>query len=408
MSTFRRKIFSVTSAVAMLIAAAGASIPAYASTPDPSTPGTSSAGHRLVVKSTQELGPVNENARVDARDNGQSVLYKGKSYWFFDDTIMQNPFDFLSSTAAVTSDLNAADGITLKSSSIFNEADQSEPKNFVPYSSAEKAFQDTHASDDCKGSSDKYCGMQYAFWPGAAVADPARGRILVFYGKLCRGGPDDGPCANGFVGQPLGSGIVSINMRTHKIERMPIVHRDSSLTSPEGTDPTQLFPAEQNWGNGGAVLVGRTLYAYGNCDSQNHCGVARVPIDRIQDRLAWRYYSGTRHGLPQWSRSASDSVAVMRGGAAGETVHYDPYTHQYINTFALFQDNQVRYQTAPHPWGPWSEPQDLFYAKKTSGTEYAAFAHPEYTTNHGLTRYFTYYTSSTGAQMLVRVNFERR
>lgn len=414
MTTVKRKILSVASAAIMLVAAAGASIPAYASTPA-QTPPTSGpaqagtgAGHGLVVKSSTELGPITENPRVDARDNGQSVLYRGKSYWFFDDTILQNPFGFLSSTAAATSDLDASDGITMKSSSIFNEADQSEPANFVPYSAAEQAFQKKHASDDCTGSADKYCGMQFAFWPGAAIADPARGRILVFYGKLCRGGPDDGPCASGFVGQPLGSGIVAINMRTHKIERMRIAHRDQSLTSPEGTDPTQMFPTDQNWGAGGAVLVGRMLYGYGNCTSDNQCGVARVPVDLVQDRAAWRYYSGTSHGIPQWSRAASDSVAVMHGGAAGETVQYDPWTHQYINTFAAFLDNQVKFQTAPTPWGPWTQPQNLFYAKKTSGTEYAAFAHPEYTTNHGLTRYFTYYTSSTGAQMLVRVDFERR
>ncbi|MFP3380262.1 hypothetical protein SB767_28495, partial [Bacillus sp. SIMBA_069] len=38
----------------------------------------------LTVKDVHILGPVDQNAHVAARDNGQSVEYHGKSYWFFD------------------------------------------------------------------------------------------------------------------------------------------------------------------------------------------------------------------------------------------------------------------------------------------------------------------------------------
>ncbi|HWG01813.1 MAG TPA: DUF4185 domain-containing protein [Trebonia sp.] len=363
----------------------------------------------LTVKDFQILGPVDQNSHVVARDNGQSVLYGGKSYWFFDDSELQNPSGFISSSAAVTSDLNASDGITLHSANPFDESDTSTPAEFVPYSAAETRFQNEHAASDCTNSTDPYCDTQFAFWPGATVADPAHHRILVFYGKLCRGGPDNGPCASGFVGQPLGNGIVSVDMRTHQITRLDIENQDPSLTSPEGHDPTQLFPSAQDWGNGGAVLAGNELYAYGQCTSgfTPACGVARVPIDQVQNHAAWRFYAGQSNGKPVWSGDAADAVTVMNGGPAGETVYYDPTTKLYWDTYLPYLSQQAYYSTAPTPWGPWSTPADLYTAGATTGIDYAEFAHPEYTTNHGLTRYYTYYDSATGDQMLVKVDFRK-
>jgi hypothetical protein len=396
--------------VALALAVGSPALAARAPAPASASHSQSAAPNGgLTVKDFQILGPIDQNSHVVARDNGQSVLYDGKSYWFFDDTELQNPAGFISSSAAVTSDLNASNGITLRSANMFDESDTGTPTEFVPYSAAEIQFQDEHASSDCVDSTDPYCNMQFAFWPGAAVADPAHHRILVFYGKLCRGGPDNGPCASGFVGQPLGNGIVSIDMRAHKITRLDIENQDPSLTSPEGHDPTQLFPSAQDWGNGGDVLVGNELYAYGQCTSTvpTACGVARVPIGEVQNRAAWRFYAGQSGGRPVWSSDPADATDVMYGGAAGETVQFDPTTGLYMDTYMSYLSQQVDYQTAPTPWGPWSTPTVLYTAPATSGVEYAAFAHPEYTTNHGLTRYYTYYTSSTGQQMLVKVEFEK-
>ena len=403
-----RKLVSAAGTMGIALAVLVAS-PALAVTPPSSTsndrPVQPNGG--LSVKDVQFLGPVDQNVHVAARDNGQSVEYQGKSYWFFDDTTLQDPAGFLSSTAAVTTDLDASDGISLQSANPFDLADTSSPTEFVPYSDAETQFQNEHASSDCSGSRDVNCGTQFAFWPGSVVSDPAHHRILVFYGKLCRGGLDTGPCASGFVGQALGSGIVSVDMRTHQITRMNVEHQDPSLASPEGHDSTLLFSPSQNWGNGGTVLVGNELYAYGNCSNTNACGVARVPIDRVQDRAAWSFYAGTSNGRPVWSDDSSSAVAVMNGGAAGETVHYDPATKLFMNSYMPFLSHQVYYQTSPTPWGSWSTPTVLYTAPTTSGVEYAAFAHPEYTTNHGLTRYYTFFTSSTGQQELVKVDFTK-
>jgi len=407
MNLLRRSAAGLSIATALALAAGATSASAAgtghggAEAPPPPGPG-------LEVAGTTFLGPLDQNPHVAARDNGQSVAYQGRSYWFFDDTILQNPDGFLASTSASTADLDASDGITLRSTTLFGRSETAVPTDFVPYSAAEKAFQESHASDDCSASADPFCGTQFAFWPGAVVADPSHQRILVFYGKLCRGGPDTGPCASGFVGQALGSGVVAVDMRTHRVSRLAVAHQDPAVTSPEGDDPTLLFSPAENWGNGGAVVVGQQLYAYGKCTSANDCAVARVRLDRVQDRAAWTYYTGDVDGVPQWSHDADAAVAVLKGGAAGETVEYDPTTGSYLSTAmpSPFLDKNVYLQSAPHPWGPWSAPQTLFATQSTSGVDYAAFAHPEYTTNHGLTRYYTYYASSTGQQMLVKVDFK--
>lgn len=356
------------------------------------------------VSSTTMLGPVHQNARVDARDNGQSVQYQGRSLWFFDDTILQDPFDFLSSTAAVTSDLDASDGIDLLSSNVFDEQSTGAPTNFVPYSAAETAFQDAHAAADCTDSSDPYCGTVFAFWPGAVVTDPARHRVLVSYGKLCRGGREGTPCASGFIGQGIGAGFAEVDLRAHTVTRMVAEHRTADLPSPEGADDTIFFSLDDDWGGAGLVRDGNTLYAYGRCTGSG-CGVARVPIDRVQDLSAWRYYAGDRDGQPRWSTDAADAVVAIGQGSAGGTLSADPLFGGYLHTYMPALSKTTLYQSAPHPWGPWSTPKTLYTAPDNSGVTYAAYGHPEYDSSDGLTKYFTYYDAATGDQMLVRVDF---
>lgn len=356
-----------------------------------------------VIKTTM-LGPVHQNGRVDARDNGQSVLYRGKSMWFFDDTILQEPFGFLSSTAAITADLDASDGIELTSSNVFEPDSTGEPTDFVPYTAAEQAFQTEHAADDCTDSPDEYCGTVFGLWPGAAVVDPARHRILVSYGKLCRGGQDGTPCESGFVGQGLGAGFAEVDMRTKTVSRLVAQNRTTDLPSPEGKDDTMFFPLDDDWGGAGLVRRGNTVYAYGKC-SLDGCAVAKAPLNAFQDLSRWRYYAGDQSGQARWATDPEQAVVVVGNGAAGGTVTVDQAFGGYVHTYMPFLSQDVLYQTAPHPWGPWSKPATLFTAPKTEGVDYAAFAHPEFDSSDGRTKYYTYYSSLTGDQMLVRVDF---
>jgi hypothetical protein len=371
----------------------------------PSSP-AAAAARTLTVTGTQALPDLVQNPRVEGRDNGQSAYYHGRSVWIFDDTIEKNPWDFKSNTGATTTDLNASDGITLLSDNPFTLS-QGDPEEILPYTAAEKAFTAAHAAPCAAG--DDYCGTQIAMWPGPVVADPARHRILFTYGKLCRGAPDGTPCASGFVGTPIGTGFAQLDMLTHKVSRITVQNPDPSIWSPEGTDDTMLWPPDRVFGGGSMTIKDGLLYAWGNCTAQtNICGVARVPAGQLQNRLAWRFYTGTdQHGRPVWGTDPAGAVSVgMVTGAAGGTVQYLPAIHGYLDTYMDGISSVAKYQTAPTPWGPWSAAKAMFTGIPTTNLwDYAMFAHPEYATNGGLTQYLTYYHPDSEQQKLVRVDF---
>jgi hypothetical protein len=391
-----RRLALVTGAVATLLAVA---VPAQADS-HPSTFPT------LAVASTQQLPALRQNVAVEGRDNGQSAGYGGRSVWIFDDTILKNPFDFLSNTGAVTSDLDGSDGIDLTSANPFDENDTSRPTTLMPLTEAESDFQAAHAAPCATG--DDFCGTVFGFWPGPVVADPARHRIIFSYGKLCRGAPDGTECESGFIGHAIGTGYAELDMRTHQVKRIDVVNNPVTFDSPEGNDPALMWKTDSAWGGGQMVMVGTTLYAYGDCDSSTLvCGVARVPADRIQDRSAWRFYAGSSHGSPLWSADVNAAVRVgITNGAAGGTVQYVPALHGYLDTYMAGISGDGYYQTAPHPWGPWSTPTKMFSGLPTTTLwDYAMFAHPEYARDGGLTQYITYYRPQTEEQELVRVDF---
>lgn len=392
---------AIVAATAALFTAAAA--PGAAA--DPGSP-----GRTLQVTSTAALSAVRQNAHVIGRDNGQSAGYQGRSVWIFDDTMLRDPDGFLSNSGAVTTDLDARDGIDLYSTTPFSTKDTGAPTELMPLTKAESDFQAAHAAPCASG--DDYCGTVFGFWPGPVVADPARHRILFSYGKLCRGAPDGTPCASGFVGTALGTGFAELDMRTHQLRRLTVEHPDPAVTGvgPEGNDPALMFAPGKEFGSGSMMLRDGMIYAYGRCDtSVNSCALARVPAGRIQDRLAWRYFTGlSGNGTPTWSTDPDAAVAVGAGnGPAGSTVQYVPALHGYLDTYMSLFDDVGRYQTAPTPWGPWTKAKPMFTGLPTDQLwDYAMFAHPEYARRGGLTQFFTYYRPQDTTQQLVRVDFD--
>lgn len=230
------------------------------------------------IESVEELGPLRQHPRVNGRDNGQSAGYENRSIWVFGDTVTREPWTFISSTGAATTDLRAADGITITSTDVFGTSGAA-PTNMIPYTAAEKAFTAAHAKENCTPATDEHCGAQIGLWPGAIVADPQRRRVLVFYAKLCRGGPESSRCS-GPLGHGLGTGIAALDMRTRQVTRLTVTG-GSALPSVEGTDPTLFFPYDTAF-TAAATSVGDRLYVYGDCDSR--CHLARVPIGAVSDR----------------------------------------------------------------------------------------------------------------------------
>jgi hypothetical protein len=384
-----------------VMAATAVAAPGYAAAPGPAA---------LSVTSTTDLAPVVENSHVLGRDNGQSVGYHGKSVWIFDDTTMQNPDGFIANSGAITDDLNGADGITLTSDNPFTIHPDGTPQEIIPATAAETAFAAKHAtSTGCTGATDPLCGSQFADWPGPVVADPARHRVLFTYGKLCRGSDPGTPCASDFVGQALGMGVLSLDMRTHTETRLTVPADQTPLNSVEGPDPTLLFTPAQAFGSGGAAVINGMFYGYGDCVN-SRCAVGRVPLAHLMDRSQWRYYTGSdAHGRPQWGTDDSKALPVMDGGAAGESVAWNPAMHAYLDVFMDGTTSKAVYETAPTPWGPWSSKQPMFTGAPPANLwDYACFAHPEYQERNGLIQYVTYFHTGDSKQYLVKVTFSGR
>jgi hypothetical protein len=228
----------------------------------------------------------------------------------------------------------------------------------------------------------------------------------VTYGKLCRGSATGTACDSDFVGQALGMGVLSLDMRTHKMTRLTETGLPQPINSVEGPDPTLLFTPAQAFGGGAAVVVNGMFYGYGDCNN-NVCAVGRVPLAHLMDRSQWRYYTGNdADGNPQWGTDDTKAVLVMQSGAAGGSVAWNPGMHAYLDIYMDRISSQAVYRTAPTPWGPWSDQQIMFTGAPTSTLwDYACFAHPEYQQDNGLTQYVTYYHPGDGQQHLVKVTF---
>lgn len=340
------------------------------------------------------MGTVHQNDRVAARDNGTSAKLDGKSYWIFDDTILEDPWGMYSSTAAVTQDLNASDGIDLVSGDGFSTA-AAAPRDLVPHTAAEVAFEKAHdeASTGCTAATDQYCGATFAYWPGATVADTVNHRILFTYGKLCRGGADGTPCS-GWLGKDLGTGVAALDPKTKTVTRLTGLGRTAVAQSIEGADPTIV------WGDGSApvqtgdVVVKGLLYTEGG---------ARVPLTQINDLSAYRYWTGSAWVADRTKLAANGFIR----GAAGGTQFWSAAIASWVNVYMPYGTNKVMYQVAGQPMGPWSAEHLAFTVPAGDGTTYALFAHPEYAQGNGSVQYLTWYDHESGHQGLAQMTLTK-
>ncbi|MDQ1689383.1 MAG: hypothetical protein QOK42_2358 [Frankiaceae bacterium] len=372
------------------------------------------AAHRgapAFMTSSTQLGPLRQNPRVaivpgalPGRDNASSVAAGGKSYWFFGDTFINAPLSAVNNSAAVTTDLDGTDGITVLSSNLKTDDPVGAPVAAIAKTARELGFEKQHASTSCAGSRDSYCGSQFAHWPGAAVLDAARHRLLVLTTKICRFGLTG--CQTGFTGTVIGGGVTAVDLRTGAVTRLAIKHQEPYF-SPEGIDRTLLFPSTTFFG-GTAWTEAGFLYSAQACDPYTFgCALARVPLASVDDRATWRFYRGSRGGVPTWSAQSAGAPRILSTGAAGGTIQWAPAMKSYLAIYTVPYASDVVYRTAPHAWGPWSAANRLITTMAPQGEvpNYAAFAHPEYSTDGGLTQYVTYYHSGYGELELVKVRF---
>ncbi|MEP7347527.1 MAG: DUF4185 domain-containing protein, partial [Gemmatimonadaceae bacterium] len=317
------------------------------------------------VASAIDIGTVVQNAKINGRDGAISGKIGNKSVWTFGDTPMNVPgigqHNWVDNSLSWTTNLDASNGITLTNDLLDATG---APAEFLPYTSFEAQYNYAHDNLHCSAQP---CGAEYALWPGAIIADPQRGRALVFYFELWRD-----PAQSGWTN--IGSGI-AIGAPNGTFTR-PILN-------PGSPDPTLLWDSTEVAYGDGATVVNDTLISYG-CVTRfvtKRCRVARVPLGDALVKSKWQYYAGSG----QWSPDTANAVFVLSGGAAGNTIFYNAYLGRYVAVYSGVFSDDVFFRVSKNAWGPWSAQTKLFTGRPgwRGNTSYAGEAHPEFSEQNG-------------------------
>ncbi|HEX6075314.1 MAG TPA: DUF4185 domain-containing protein [Micromonosporaceae bacterium] len=330
------------------------------------------------IRAVQDLGPVAWDHRILGRDGGLSARWGDDTIWVFGDTVMSVPGadgdQWADNSSAITSDLDAVDGISLAQPQGVEHLDAARlPTEYLPFSPWEAEFNHRNDPARCGAPGVGDCGTQYFLWPGPVVADPSRDRILFFLTSGRRHGAISGY-------QMWGSGLAVWDARTGRTTRPRQGPGAGSLASDHWT----MFARHEIRYPTMAVTVGEMLYAYG-CEDvgqfEFRCTLARVPLAQVLTRPAWRFYTGRG----RWSPDSHGAVTVFNGSHSG-SVFYNRHLGRYMVVYGF---TAAYYRTAPHPWGPWSRPARMFdTVPPARDFTYFVLAHPEY--GDGRVLYLTY------------------
>jgi hypothetical protein len=147
--------------------------------------------------------------------------------------------------------------------------------------------------------------------------------------------------------------------------------------------PCSVFGLERQLTFGAAVIQDREyLYVYGTDEDikrktrDRFLVLARVPLDKVQDFAAWRFYDG--HG---WNSDFRTSSRLVDGMASECSVSYLPEPKQYVLVYTeAGLSDRILARTAPAPMGPWSVPVAIYRCPEVRRDKrifcYAAKAHP--------------------------------
>jgi hypothetical protein len=141
---------------------------------------------------------------------------------------------------------------------------------------------------------------------------------------------------------------------------------------------------------GAACLVNDYLYIYGTDENMRpekldrFLTVARVPLNRVLDFSAWRYFNGEI-----WVADFHQATHLADRMATECSVSFLPKLGQYALVYTdggLSPKIQVR--TSRRPWGKWSPASTIYECPEMSTDKrlfcYAAKAHPSQETDGAL------------------------
>jgi hypothetical protein len=107
--------------------------------------------------------------------------------------------------------------------------------------------------------------------------------------------------------------------------------------------------------------------------------LAALPLARVEDRAALRYFAGLDRGArkPRWSEREGDAVPLFDQRCIGELcVTWNPFLKQWLMLYNC-EDRPgprgIHFRVADAPWGPWSDSVLLFEPWRDKG--YGSFLH---------------------------------
>ncbi|HNW58996.1 MAG TPA: DUF4185 domain-containing protein [bacterium] len=181
---------------------------------------------------------------------------------------------------------------------------------------------------------------------------------------------------------------------------------------------------------------GEFLYLYGALqgkDTVQRCYLARVKKCDIKRRERYEYLctlateegtppgaaawaggesEGSNGPVPHWSRRVGEAIPLFEGMPNELSVSWNGYLGCYLAVHSLDLTGRIVAHTAAAPWGPWSEPVDLYQVQVPHPAHlpypqliYAAKEHPALAQEGGRTIYITYIEFEEYFPHLVQVRF---
>jgi hypothetical protein len=129
--------------------------------------------------------------------------------------------------------------------------------------------------------------------------------------------------------------------------------------------------------NVSAVRDGDELFLFGSGTyRESEVYLAKVAIDAIEDRAAYRFYAGrSADGCSDvWVTDETEGVPLFGPGCVGElSAHLDPALGAWVVLYNCGEPRGVQARVAHGPTGPWSEQASVFEPWANAG--YCHFMH---------------------------------
>jgi hypothetical protein len=263
--------------------------------------------------------------------------------WVFSDTLLMWPNEdgetFLPTTAGWASPKRPTE-LTETLDSV------GAPLQFVPFTPDEQAYNDEHWIGGDPNRS------RIVLWPTEPLRDGNRYGWFYYHKLIVHPGWLDY--------EFLGVGLCSVEQDAPLADRLPGLIFDAA--EPKFFE-SPLIVDESD---------GQYVYVYGDTsiygDTSRDPTLARVPLEQITERAAYRFWDGSG-----WSDDIWAAQPVAHAGFLGRalgSVHWNSHLQQYLSVSKSTFYTSVQFRTAPRPEGPWSEPVTAFTVDYQGSTTY--------------------------------------